>query len=308
MMVLYGAFMSDSVEQVFDSYCEYLVATQSEDYYGNFLRRWEENAGPERAEAVVFAWAQAMGFNSRVHETTESGGIDFYCEPVAGAPFLLEVTSLERESTERQSGLGKDFEKMIDSMRPGQPVVAAFKLLTNAFSQRVWSKWKQFNKSDSIPRLLVIASEYSSMSAILLGKDAAIALLVGDAMWPLSGEGSYGDLALPPDLLNSAFFKRDEEGRVTIQNSEFSAIVLCRILSDQLKLVGILHPEPKFPLDLDCLPPIPFLKVREWPLRDGNISLDWTMNPDSVRFYHQRIRLTEEQMMRKDERIRAWSR
>jgi hypothetical protein len=147
-MIMSRYFEGDSVNQVFDSYCEYLASTQDARFYRQFITRWEQDPEPKQAEAIVFAWARSAGLNPVINETLAHGGLDFRCTPDIGSPFLLEVTVIKVETVERQSDLSNDID------HPG----GAFRLITITLNMQVKSKWEQFNNSEPIPRVIAIAS------------------------------------------------------------------------------------------------------------------------------------------------------
>src|SRR2546421_604329 len=192
-------FGGDSIEQVFDSYCAYLAATQAARYTEEFITRWEHDPEPAQAEALVFAWARAAGLNPVINESLTHGGLDFRCTPEIGSPFLLEVTVIKVDTVGRQSNLSHEID------RPG----GWFRLITITLNMQLRSKWAQFARSEPIPRVIVIASLHS-MSDVLLGRYAAESLLISDQFvsYPITEDG-LGQGRAATDLKNSAFFKLD---------------------------------------------------------------------------------------------------
>ena len=278
-------FVGDSANQVFDSYCEYLAATQDARFYRQFISQWEQDPEPKQAEAIVFAWACSAGLNPVINESLTHGGLDFRCSPDIGSPFLLEVTVIKIETVERQSKLSNDID------HPG----GAFRFITITLNMQVRSKWDQFVNSEPIPRVMAIASLHTRAD-LLLGRDAAESLLTSDPFirYAVNAKGLEQGRS-STDLRNSAFFKLDDADppNVLLKNHVVSAILLFPILEDRVQPVGILHPDPHYQFDIKSLHLVPLGGIRDWPLRNNQISTRWTYDTDPVTYYHRRIRLTD---------------
>jgi hypothetical protein len=68
-------------------------------------------------------------------------------------------------------------------------------------------------------------------------------------------------------------------------------VLLASVAGDRSSVLGILHPEPYFALDISAFPEIPFVKIRRWPIENGAIGLDWVVGqPSGRQFKHQMIR------------------
>ncbi|MCP4571293.1 MAG: hypothetical protein GY838_03000 [bacterium] len=125
----------------------------------------------------------------------------------------------------------------------------------------------------SRPGLLVIGSEHPGADAVI-GWPAAEALLTGDPLIEVQFGGS-GDTAMTTQLWNSAFFAGSSDG-VVAKRQSVSAVLLASLWPRRCVLVGLLHPDPVRPFETSLLPDIPFVKLREWPVRRGRLETVWT--------------------------------
>ena len=276
-------FEEDSVEQVLDSYCEFLAATQEKSFYQKFIKRWEQDTEAAKSEAIVYTWACASNLNPTINEKPNIGGADFLCSPEVGSPFLLEVTVIKSEAIGRQSLL------LNDIFSPG----GAYRLITVALNNKVRSKWNQMNKSASLPRVLAICSLHS-MSHLVLGREAARSLLISEQFisCPLTEDG-FGPGVWMTDFKNSVFFKIDDQNKVNLRNQVISAILLFPIFPDRVAPLGVLHPNPSFPLDKNSLHLVPIIGIEEWPIQNNQVKTLWTYEISPSAFYHKRVRLSE---------------
>jgi hypothetical protein len=68
------------------------------------------------------------------------------------------------------------------------------------------------------------------------------------------------------------------------------AILLVAISGIQADLVGLLHPEPGIPFAPSLFPQVPYLRVKNWPIVDGRIEIEWSITEaDHATFWHTRI-------------------
>ncbi|MDQ2774357.1 MAG: hypothetical protein M3Y57_05435 [Acidobacteriota bacterium] len=44
-----------------------------------------------------------------------------------------------------------------------------------------------------------------------------------------------------------------------------------------VSVLGVLHPNPLYPLNIDAFPNIPFVKVDRWPVENGQIGIEWVL-------------------------------
>jgi hypothetical protein len=274
--------MGHSIGLVFDSYCRYLLAVHGEAYAAQYIKRWKQDAEPPKAEAVVFAWAKASGFNPEIRDLASTGGPDFYCAPNVGSPFILEVTCIKSQTVTSQSHLSEDIGS------PGGP----FSLITRALNQRVKSKWKQIKASDPIPWVIAIAS-FHTKSSILLDRMAALNLLISDPFirCPITPTG-MGPGKPATDFKNSAFLRMGSAGNVVTKNRVISAVLLFPILETGSDPVGILHPAPDYPVNIFSLYNVPLAYVDKWPLVDDSITVRWTYESDAFSHPHREITIT----------------
>lgn len=274
----------DSIEQVVDSYGEYIYALQGTAPLKRFVERLEASPEVAKAEAVIFAWARALGLRPEIAESPSSGGMDFLCRPKTGSPFELEVTAIGTEAVVNKSKLPNDLEH----------IGGAYSLITRTLRGRVKSKRKQLAKSSrGMARAIALASMHP-MADLILNRMAAVSLFVSD---PFISSPIYADGIGPggeaTDLKSSAFLQPSANNPEIIEliNREVSAILLVPILTQQVRPVGILHPAPIYPFDIFSLPLIPLLQLDSWPIKDGEIVTRWTWESDPPYPFHQRIRL-----------------
>ena len=146
---------------------------------------------------------------------------------------------------------------------------------------RQQSKWR-------MPRVLAIVSSHIGADALLSSPLAAESVLVSDGKisQPLGG----GAASWITDLKSSAFLKGDPStGKITAQRPTISAVLLISVAGDRSSVLGILHPEPRYPLNIDAFPEIPFVKIRRWPIENGAIEIDWVVGQPSGRVFKHRL-------------------
>jgi len=140
----------DSIEQVVDSYAEYLYVYAGDGHLKRFVERLRANEEAAQAEAVLFSWAHASDLRPEILETLSHGGMDFVCRPSTGGAFELEVTALGAEAASAKSGLPTD---------PFEEGGGAFSLLTRTLRGRIKNKIKQLAASPSgLPRVIALVS------------------------------------------------------------------------------------------------------------------------------------------------------
>jgi hypothetical protein len=94
------------------------------------------------------------------------------------------------------------------------------------------------------------------------------------------------------DLRRAVFFRPDKSRtKIVPHRQSISAILLVAISGAQSDIVGILHPEPAVVFDPSLFPRVPYIRVRNWPIVDGRIEVEWlTQSAEQGRFYHTKIR------------------
>ena len=114
-----------------------------------------------------------------------------------------------------------------------------------------------------MPRVLAIVSSHIGAGALLSCALAAESVLVSDRQisQPLGG----GAASVITDLSASAFLKGDPAtGKITAQRPTISAVLLTSVAGDGSSVLGILYPEPRYPLDIRAFPGRPFVKIKRW--------------------------------------------
>ena len=276
--------MGDSIEQVVDWHALYLEKTfgNPSDQLKLIVARVNSDIESARAEAVIFAWLRQIGKNPTIYEKAGTGGIDFKCHPAIGGEFLVEVTSFATKALSSASGLPTDLT---------HPSGRAYKMVTPELRLRVGKKMDQLSTGGIIPRILVITSEHP-MSDLVFDRAGAVNLLVSDWTFcvPLSDPSAvFHHTALE----NSVFFRNDETASANLVpcRCSASAVLLVCILPDGVRAVGVVHPEPAIPLDINALPEIPLLYFASWPPADGKLRPEWTLPSDPPFPEHRRVRI-----------------
>jgi|SRR5579883_2525504 len=270
-----------SVEQVFNSYCTYLAYT-----FGNpsqqlkaFVDRFGTDQEPPRGEAVVFTWLSNIGMNPSVNEDPGRGGMDFLCRPPSGKDFYVEVTSIGNQAMAEQTGLPLELENGVGG---------AYGLGTEMLRQRVGAKMEQLSRGN-LPRVLVITSEHPIVNAVFDPNGATCLFLSKPAILvPFEGEERS-----VTDLRNSVFMKpdRDDPQRIVSARRSASAVILVPIHAGDIRPIGLLHPDPVMPLSLEDWYQTPFIRLRQWPVADGQLGIEWTIPYGGPFPVHRRLRL-----------------
>ena len=213
-----------------------------------------------RAEAVVFSFFQWNGYDIRVEETGNEGGVDFRVQ-TENTDFVVEVTSIGRKKFTEYSGAP---EKPISGKghRPNLYKVADQVLL------RASSKARQMSDYPC-PRLLVIACEHPEYVDFLHDKGAFGPKMLLTS--PLKMEMRYDPenytsytVGNVTDLAASLFFKfqDDRNDRIVFCRKSISAVLLFHIHERiRTEAVGLLHPKPAYNFSIELLPSVPFVEV-----------------------------------------------
>ena len=69
-----------------------------------FRNRLTADPDAARAEAAVFSWLRSVRLAPAINEDRSRGGMDFLCLPGAMDSFLMEVTSLRKDTVTAKSG------------------------------------------------------------------------------------------------------------------------------------------------------------------------------------------------------------
>lgn len=262
-----------SLNEVVDSYQRYLQA-QYPVHYQAFCNREHANPESTRAEAAVFAMLRTQRVDVSILEDPSGGGADFLCTSLDGS-FIVEVTSLTDEPVAEQSGL---------SHVPTESC-SSFGFLTHMIRTRASKKAPQLSRSQ-MPRLLAVTTEHE-WGAVLFGTLAAESLMVGTLKIGFTPNSSDPELKSITELDEAVFFRLTREGTVEACRQSISGILLIHILADECRVLGVLHPEPRFKFAIHHLPRVPFLRVCGWPPDQGKLKTEWVIDhPQPIQLIH----------------------
>jgi len=269
-----------SIAEVVESYWVFLAKNHYPAHLGRFRQRLASAPKAAEAEAVVFSFLWSERVRPDIFEDLSKGDPDFCCEPSGKTKFLVEVASLESGAVARRSELPE----RITGTGGG-----AFSLITPLLQGKATAKAAQLAKY-SLPSVLAITASHDC-AGLLMDRLAAEFFLISDPvlkvrLGDISDRGSQ-----VTDLRRSVFFKPGKSGREIIPcRQSISAILLVAISGIQADVVGILHPEPSVAFAPALLPQVPYLRVKNWPISDGRIEVEWsTSDPDQATFWHTRI-------------------
>lgn len=98
-------------------------------------------------------------------------------------------------------------------------------------------------------------------------------------------------------LKNSAFARIAASGdRVEPAPQSISAILLMTITEGYANVIGVLHPEPRFPFDHQTFDTVHFVKFRDWPVSD-RFAIEWVgPAPDPTPIPHVPIELEDREL------------
>jgi hypothetical protein len=278
--------VGDSLSEIVKAHGDYLLVKHPA-YYDKFQNL--VHADPEAAmgEAAVFSILRTY-FRAEPEPADEpgTGGVDFICRKNQDDAFVVEVTSLKPDSVARRSGI---------------PVKAdegggAFEMTTHQLFSTVCGKADQL-ADYPYPRVLAITSTHFA-SSFLLGAQGAEYLLTSQPKltFPVGVRGA--PVRMTTDLRSSAFFAPGENGQVVPRRQSVSAVLLIGLFGDQSNVVGLLHPAPARPLNIEPFREVPFLRVRNWPIVAGAIHSEWVVSsPEAKSFPHAAIALSNRDLL-----------
>lgn len=280
----YNNILGSSVDEVVKSYKTYL-----EVKYPNHLqelkKREKSNPDGVRFEAAIFSMARSYNCQPSIGEVIGEGGVDFLCKD-NNHNFILEVTHLDTNSIEKQTGL---------SNKPVNGEARFFSMITHVLKGRATSKAKQV-ANYNMPRLLCIGASHTA-STLLLGKQAAEWLLTSETKISIPIGVPNAESKIITDLDKSVFFRFNKNGKIEPCRQSISAILLVVLDYNSCLILGILHPEPTYSFDISCFPDVPFCRIANWPCSEGLILTEWLIhNPSAKRVYLDRIELKTEEL------------
>ena len=280
-----GSITMSSITSVVDGHKRFLKAKYPK-HLQRYYHRLSDQPESARAEAIACSFFRARCDDVQVEEDLQKGGVDFRCKSKDDTEFVSEVTCFEAEAAAAQSKLPNEFpENKLDIGGP-------FAIVNHSLLSRTVRKVKQMS-GYSCPRILVITCEHI-MSNILLGKPGAEFLLTGDQkiVEQVDKPGTpskLGNVHSVTDLENAVFF-RLKNGKLESCRRSISAILLFSVSPDKTfsEVVGLLHPDPIYKFPICAFPSVPFLKLKQWPLKNNRIEQEWVIHeePKPDKFYH----------------------
>jgi hypothetical protein len=282
--VSFGATSPDGMLQ---SYSEYLRNVHPENAKRFDLLRISDREAAI-AEAVVFGILQGFKVDPQIHDQPNSGGPDFICCAYRGplAPrrpedrFVVEATSLDPDAVTDRSHIANEVPEDISG--------GAFGLVTRNICNKAKAKATQLSNYP-MPRVLAIASSHAGVAA-LFNNATAMWALVSEPHWRHEIGSDTVDTA--EYYRPSLFIKPGPDGTIIPCRQSISAILLVAVYGGQSEIWGILHPEAAQPFNYACLPDLPFVRIAEWPVRNGKILTEWVIaDPQGYTAYQFPIQL-----------------
>ena len=185
-----------------------------------------------------------------MEETGDEGGVDFRVQK-GNTEFVIEVTSIRRETFTRRSGVPEN------PLTSGRGYYVGNYEVANLIRSEASGKAGQMSGYDC-PRILIIACEHREYS-IFLKKSENVGF--GADMFLTSPQV----LGLPNlddvTYLDDSLFVRFQDGRVVFCRESVSAVLLFYISKFHTEATGLLHPKPVYNFLIEFLPSVPFVEV-----------------------------------------------
>lgn len=254
------------IEAVLAGYKEYLERKRGWQGLRRFELLYESNHEAGVSEALVFNWLCATDRKPELHEDPGTGGADFICSPDSYNQFIVEVTCLGSEALTKSSGF---------SATPSQ--FSSPRTPTKMLRQRVSDKADQMS-GHGMPQVLAVVSLHNG-APVLLNPEEATTFFVSDFSLTIPIGTGAGEPYHSTDLKNSLFFRFDpnDSSKVVPCRRSVSAVLLIPVSGDRISVTGVLHPEPIHPLPVELIPRVPFLRLSEWPIKNGEMYLEWVV-------------------------------
>jgi hypothetical protein len=277
-----------NLESILDWYSEYL-RTKHPKNSKQFERARKSDLEAALAEAITFHLLTYMRVHPEINEQVGSGGVDFIC-CASRAPlfkclpqnqFVVEATSLDRDAVSKRSRIPKVIPAGISG--------GAIGLLTQNICNKAKQKNKQL-KGYPMPRVLAIVSSHPG-GPVLFNSATAKWALVSEEHFVHPIGSAVADPDNYTDLKNSVFIKYGPDGESIVPcRKEISAILLIAVDGAASEVFGIVHPEPEYPLNLEFLPNLPFVRIAQWPVSEGRIVVDWVItHPHGLNVPHYQL-------------------
>lgn len=277
--------LEDTVRDVLEYYRCYLSRNRDlADHCKQFLKRESSDPKAAQAEAAVFSWLRAEKLQPYLFEDTGTGGPDFCCTYCDSDRFLVEATSLDSEMVSERSGLPAKI-----TGRGG----GAYALITDKLKAKAQSKASQL-AGHGLPTVLAITSDHAFASILLDGLAAEYLMTSAPQInVPLNGGQRYMSTDLRHSVFQRATGLLDTSGAPIIKPSlrSIGAVLLIAVDHRQMRVVGLLHPDPAKPFNPRWLP-IPFVKFAG-AFSHTNVATEWIQSDESGKvatFPHLHIR------------------
>lgn len=274
------------LDEVIESFAEYIRA-ESPNHFKSFRDRLNADREAAMAEAVVFGILQQLQLNPRIADKPGIGGCDFLCEYQPNRinrdgsfQIIVEATTLEPNAIAMNSGWP-------NQVSP-EPPVRMFNQLTKRIEDRLKKKVPQLSRYP-MPRVLAIVSSHVGAGVLLSDQSAVERVLC--SFESISQSPDEGEARPNRDFCESAFLKRDPQTNgIEVMRPTISAILLISVAGDVSSVLGALHPQPHYSLDIRAFPGIHLAKFKHWPVGSDGIELEWVVGqPPDRKFGHQAI-------------------
>jgi hypothetical protein len=269
---------------VVDSYIEFLLVKYPthEKRYRNLLKSNPQSA---KAEAVIFQLLRSVFDYVAVAEDISAGGADFLCR-AGGIELIAEATCLEAESVAKQSG----WENSI----PEDGAAGWFQMITHKVRAKTSTKAPQLS-GYAIPRVLIVSCEHVAAD-VLIGPHGAEVFFTGEPKIEVPIGRPKDSIGSVTDLKDSIFFDVNN-GKIEPGRRSISAVLLVSIFAHEASVVGILHPDPQFPLPISLFSSVPFLRMKKGPPIDKEIETEWVIHrPNPWKCCHNLVELRDEEL------------
>lgn len=233
------------------------------------LRKTQPEAAT--AEAAVFSMLYAANLNPEPLDKANVGGLDFICKPADREPFAVEVTAILAEKVAEHTRIPLKLEN---------DKGGAFEMLTPQQQLKVVDKVTQIAKHKCrMPVVVVVCTLHERAQ----GPFRRLA-----ADWLLT---SVPSIVTPPNLTEPVFQKTDlrysvfleNDGRLSAKCKSVSAVLLMTITESLSTVIGILHHEADFPLDVMNFPSVPFRRI-VWPVTARRINTEWATEATQIAY------------------------
>ena len=247
-----------TVSNLVDEFKHFLDVNHPE-HSNAFSQRCNNHPEAARAEAVVFAFFNQNGYDIRVEETSNEGGVDFRVQ-TENSEFVVEVTSILQKTFTEKSGVPTKF--ISGQIYRPDPYGVAHHIRQEAFD-----KARQMSGYDC-PAILVITSEHPEYADILKDKHTdfnACMFMTSPPKIELEyNTETYTNRIVgnATDLQESLFFRFNKRRRIEFCRKQISAVLLFYINEKYGALiVGLLHPKPIYQFSHQILPSVSFVKA-----------------------------------------------